>query len=83
MSELRVLELLEGLCDSMLDYEFAASPATNDTPAQWQWVKVIESKLIGWTRLEKPEKLTRRVCMLPLAYRICSFYAVSICLATF
>eukprot|EP00884_Botryococcus_braunii_P014551 jgi/Botrbrau1/23097/Bobra.0243s0034.1 len=60
MSELRVLELLEGLCDSMLEYEFAASPATNDTPAQWQWVKSSESKLVGWTRLDKAEKLTRR-----------------------
>lgn len=61
LSELRVLELLEGLCDSMSDYEFAASPAGNDTQAVWQWVKSSDVDLKVWNRLEKAEKMARRV----------------------
>lgn len=56
-SELRVVELLDGICDAISEYELAgvASHPAADSKMTWQWLHPKGKRPSTSTRVEKPQ----------------------------
>ena len=56
-SELRIVELLDGLCDAMSEYELAGVVSDTSAASQvtWQWLHPKSKRPGNVTKVDKPE----------------------------